>query len=135
MAIPGGFEGAGFYEDAYSDEFLDIIRLFDTLSRPIAAVCVAALPVARSGILRGRQATTYHLLEGKRRKQLADMGAEVVDAGLVRDGNVITSAAPSTAIDVAFTLLAEVTSAENTSHIRHMMGFPNDDRGRSDDPL
>lgn len=123
LAIPGGFEAAGFYEDAYSREFLDIVRQFDALKKPIAAVCVAALPLAKSGILRGRRATTYHLLQGKRRSELAEMGADVADSGIVRDGNVITSTSPATAIDVAFALLAELTTDENAGHIRHMMGF------------
>ena len=123
VAIPGGFEGAGFYEDAYSSEFLDIIRKFAELGRPIASICVGALPVARSGVLTGRRATTYHLLEGKRRKQLAAMGAEVVDEPLVRDGNTITSTSPATAVDVAFALLEILTSRENTVKIRRLMGF------------
>lgn len=127
LAIPGGFEADGFYEDAYSEEFLNIIRQFAAFNKPIAAVCVAALPLARSGVLRGRRATTYHLLDGKRRRELAGMGVEVADTGIVRDGNIITSTAPATAIDVAFALLAELTSVENARHIRCMMGFTEDD--------
>jgi 4-methyl-5(b-hydroxyethyl)-thiazole monophosphate biosynthesis len=123
LAIPGGFEGAGFYEDAYAEPFLEVIRAFDALHKPVAAICVAALPVARSGVLQGRQATTYALMGGKRRAQLAAMGAVVVDAPLVRDGNVITSTGPSTAIDVAFALLELLTSPENAAKVRHLMGF------------
>ncbi len=123
LAVPGGFERAGFYDDAYSDAFLDIIRRFAAAGKPIAAICTGALPVARSGVLQGRRATTYHLLDGKRRRQLAEMGAEVVDAPLVRDGRVITSASPATAVDVAFELLAMLTSPENVRATRHAMGY------------
>ena len=130
LAIPGGFESAGFYEDAYSQGFLDIVRQFDALGKPIASICVAALPLAKSGALRGRRATTYHLLEGKRRKQLAEMGANVVDADIVRDENTITSTSPATAIDVASALLAEITSVDNAIRVRHMMGFATDDHGQ-----
>ena len=129
LAIPGGFEAAGFYEDAYSEAFLDIIRQFD------AAICVAALPLAKSGVLRGRRATTYHLLEGRRRRELADMGADVADTRIARDGNIITSTAPATAIDVACLLLAELTSDQNAGHVRHMMGFPTDDHDQANGPL
>jgi 4-methyl-5(b-hydroxyethyl)-thiazole monophosphate biosynthesis len=124
VAVPGGFESAGFYQDAYADEFLDVLRWFDSQPRPIAAVCVGALPLAKAGILAGRRATTYHLLGGKRREQLAAMGAEVVDAPLVRDRNVLTSTGPATAIDVAFWLLEELTSRENAGAIRTLMGYP-----------
>ena len=123
LAIPGGFEPAGFYEDAYAPAFLDVIRAFDRAHKPIAAICVGALPVAKSGVLDGRQATTYKLLDGKRRKQLAQLGARVVDAPVVQDGNVITSTGPGTATDVAFRLLEALTSIETVNQIRHLMGF------------
>ena len=123
LAIPGGFESAGFYTDAYSEPFLDVIRAFDSAGKPIAAICVGALPVAKSGVLRGRRATTYKLLGGKRRKQLAELGAEVVDASIVRDGNVITSTGPSTSVPVALALLEVLTSEENAAQIRGIMGF------------
>lgn len=123
LAVPGGFENAGFYQDAYSDTFLQVIRNFNDRGKPIASICVGALPLAKSGILSGRRATTYHLLDGKRRRQLAEMGAQVTDDHLVRDGNVITSTSPATAIEVAFALLEDLTSRENAKHIREMMGF------------
>jgi len=123
LAIPGGFETAGFYEDAYAKPFLDVIRRFDQAGKPIAAICVGALPLAKSGVVAGRRATTYKLLGGQRRQQLAELGAEVVDAALVRDGNVITSTGPSTAVDVALALVGMLTSQENADKIRELMGF------------
>ncbi|MFL7792416.1 MAG: DJ-1/PfpI family protein [Anaerolineae bacterium] len=123
LSIPGGFETAGFYEDAYAEPFLDIIRQFDRAGKPIAAICVGALPLAKSGVLAERRATTYKLLGGKRRQQLAEMGAKVVDATLVCDGNVITSTGPSTAADVALALVEMLTSPENANEIRKLMGF------------
>jgi 4-methyl-5(b-hydroxyethyl)-thiazole monophosphate biosynthesis len=123
LAIPGGFEAAGFYEGAFAPEFLEVIRAFDAEAKPIAAICVGALPVAKSGVLRGRRATTYHLMNGKRRAQLAELGAVVVDAPRVRDGNIITSTSPATAVDVALDLLATLTTEENARTIRAAMGF------------
>lgn len=123
LAVPGGFEVYGYYEEAYSEPVANLIRRFEELGKPIASICVGALPLANSGILKGRRATTYHLREGVRRKQLAGFGVNVVDEPIVRDGNVITSTSPATAMDVAFELLARITSSENSSHIREMMGF------------
>lgn len=57
------------------------------------------------------------------------MGDEVADTNIVRDGDIITSAAPATAIDVAFVLLAEITTDENAKNILHMTGFATDDHG------
>lgn len=123
LAIPGGFETYGFYEQAYSQPVANLIRRFNELKKPIAAICVGALPVANSGILKGRQATTYHFREGVRRKQLAEFGANVIDKPIVYDGNVITSASPATAMGVAFGLLAMLTDDENAACIRKLMGF------------
>lgn len=123
LAIPGGFEIYGYYEEAHSEAVADLIRRFEALDKPIASICVGALPLANSGILKERRATTYHLGNGIRRKQLAGFGAKVVDEPIVRDGNVITSTSPATAMEVAFELLAKITSAENASQIREMMGF------------
>ena len=123
LAIPGGFETYGYYEEAYSDSLADLIRRFDESKKPIASICVGALPLANSGILQGRQATTYHLREGLRRKQLADFGVKVIDEPIVRDRNIITSTSPATAMAVAFELLAKITSQENAEQIQHMMGF------------
>ena len=123
LAIPGGFEEAGFYQDAYSPEFLAVIRQFAVLGKPIASICVGALPLGKSGILKGKRATTYHLLEGKRRQQLAELGAIVINEPLVKDSGIITSTSPATAVDVAFALLEELTSPENAMTIKKYMGF------------
>ena len=125
LAIPGGFEEAGFYEDAYSEDFLNIIREFDRAGKIIASICVGALPVGKSGVLSGRNATTYNLSNGNlRQKQLAEFGANVIcDQPIVVDKNIITSYNPSTAFPVAFILLELLTSNENCENIKKLMGF------------
>ncbi len=123
LAIPGGFEKSGFYEDAFDEKFLSLIRQFDNQGKIIASICVAALPVAKSGVLKNRNATTYDLLDGQRRKQLAEFGAIVKDEKIVVDKNIITSTGPSTAIDVAFTLLEMLTDKENLKVVKHYMRF------------
>jgi protein deglycase len=123
LAIPGGFEKAGFYQDAFSQKFLDIISHFEEAGKPISSICVGALPVAKSGALQGRKATTYHLLEGRRRKELGSFGAIVQDSHMVRDKNITTSSSPATAIHVAFNLVERLTSRENAGHIQELMGF------------
>lgn len=124
LAIPGGFEEYGFYEEAYDERFLELIRAFEAAGKPVAAVCVAALAVGKSGILQGRAATTYHLNGGRRQRQLRDFGARVIDKPVVRDENVITSYGPETAPHVAFALLEILTSKEKADTVRAAMGFP-----------
>lgn len=123
LAIPGGFENAGFYEDAYDERFLKLIQEFDKQGKIIASVCVAAMPIGKSGVLKGRNATTYDLLDGLRRKQLAEFGAVIQDESMVIDKNIITSTGPSTGLDVAFMLLEMLTNSENVAVVKEYMRF------------
>lgn len=123
LAIPGGFEEYGFYEEAYDEKFLNLIREFDKHGKIIATICVAALPVGKSGVLNGRKATTYHLKGAYRQKQLKEFGVNVVNEPIVVDKNIITSYCPETASGVAFKLLEKLTSTEQMEIIRRDMGF------------
>ena len=124
LAIPGGFEEYGYYEEAYRQDTAGLIRAFHKAGKPIASICVGALVLANSGILEGRKATTYALSGGHRQKQLAEFGAEVqADEQIVVDGNLITSCGPSTAAGVAFRLLEMMTDRESTERVRKLMGY------------
>jgi 4-methyl-5(b-hydroxyethyl)-thiazole monophosphate biosynthesis len=123
LALPGGFEEFGFYEHAFSEPMGRLLNAFNTRSKPIASICVGALPIAHSGVLAGRCATTYHLMGGHRRKQLTEFDVEVVDQPIVIDGNIITSTSPATAVDVALALVEKLTDRDNAEKIRHLMGF------------
>ena len=123
LAIPGGFEEFGFYEDAYDERFLSLIREFDAKNKIIATICVAALPLGKSGILNGRKATSYHLDGGKRQNQLKEFHVNVINEPIVVDRNVITSYCPETAPGVAFKLLELLTSIELMENVKQAMGF------------
>ncbi|HIF9393045.1 TPA: DJ-1/PfpI family protein [Photobacterium damselae] len=122
LAIPGGMSRSGFYEDAYDERLLSLIRDFDSKGKIIASVCVGALPIAKSGVLNGRNGTTYHLSK-KRQTQMEEMGVNVIQAPIVTDKNIITSRSPSTAMDVAFNVVEMLTSTANLERIKEGMGF------------
>lgn len=124
LAVPGGFEGAGFYKDAYAEAFLEVIRHFESAGKPVASVCVASLSLGKAGVIKNRRATVYHQIGGKRKAELEAFGAIFVDNAIVKDGNFITSTGPGTGVEVAFELLTDLTSAENTKHIRALMRIP-----------
>ena len=121
LAIPGGFELYGFYNDAYDEKFLNIIRAFKANNKMIASICVGALPVGKSGILKDKNGTTYN--NTVRREALSEFGVHVLNQHIVVDDNIITSWNPSTAIDVALLLLEHLTSKNNAIYIRKLMGF------------
>ena len=125
LAIPGGFEKAGFYEDAYDERFQNLIREFNKKKKIIASICVAALAIGKSGVLTNRNATTYDLMDGLRRKQLADFGVHVQNESIVVDNNIITSTGPATGLDVAFKLLEMLTDKANVEIVKKYMRFKN----------
>ena len=123
LAIPGGFGEFGFYEEAYDERFLKLIREFDAKGKIIATVCSGAFPLGKSGVLKNRKATTYHLKNGYWQKKLKEFGVNVVNEPIVVDGNIITSYCPETAPNVAFELLKMLTSEEEMAVIKKAMGF------------
>ncbi len=127
LAVPGGFGQAGFYNDALSEPFLDVIRNFEARGKMVASVCVASLALGAAGVLNGRRATTYHQAGGKRKAQLEAYGAQFVDQAVVIDGKLVSSTGPGTGTEVAFALLSELTSPDVADHIRALMRVPRPD--------
>jgi 4-methyl-5(b-hydroxyethyl)-thiazole monophosphate biosynthesis len=123
LAIPGGFEVYGFYKDAYDDKFLDLIRGFRANNKIIASICVGALPLGKSGVLKDKKGTTYN--SAIRREALQGFGVNVINQPIVMDDNMITSWNPSTAADVALLLLELLTTKKNADKVRQLMGFDN----------
>lgn len=121
LAIPGGFEVYDFYNDAYSDKFTDLIREFRGKDKIIASICAGALPIGKSGILKGKNGTVYR--SDVRREALKSFEVNVLDQPIVIDDNIITSWNPATAIGVALLLLELLTSKQNAQKVRQLMGF------------
>ena len=121
LAIPGGFELYGFYKDAYDERFLNLIRGFREKNKLIASVCVGALPLGKSGVLKGKKGTTYK--RAIRREALQGFGVNVINQPIVLDDNMITSWNPSTAVDVALLLLEHLTKKNNADRVRKLLGF------------
>ena len=121
LVIPGGFKNFGYYQDAYNEEFLNLIRGFKSQNKIIASVCVGSLPLAKSGILQNKNGTTYNNVEY--RNELKNYGVNLLDIPIVIDDQLITSNGPSTAVEVSFILLEKLTSRENTFRVRKLMGY------------
>jgi len=123
LAIPGGFTEFGFYEEAYDERLLELIREFNSKGKIIASICSGAMPLGKSGILKDRMATTYHLQNGYLQEKLTEFGVNLVNEPVVVDNNIITSYCPATAPSVAFELLKMLTSEEEMEVVKKAMGF------------
>ena len=127
LVIPGGFGDAGFYEEALSEPFLEVIRNFDRRQAPIAAVCVSGLSLGAAGVLSGKRATVYHQIGGERKNELETYGAIFVDEPLVVDGHLMTSTGPGTGIELALKLLERLSSPAFAQELRLRMRVPTPD--------
>jgi transcriptional regulator GlxA family with amidase domain len=74
----------------------------------IASVCTGAMALAAAGLLEGRRATTHHAaLEDLRRS-----GADVVDARVVDDGDIVSCGGVTSGIDLALWLVERFAGDE-----------------------
>lgn len=78
------------------------------------SVCTGALILASTGLLDGRQATTYWLAMN----ELARLGAKPVQDRYVFDGKYATSAGVSAGIDMALALAARLVGDETAQAIQ-----------------
>ena len=122
LVIPGGFEEYNYFEDAYDEHFLKLIRVFNAQCKLIASVSFGALPIARADVLVNRRATTS-VKNVAKQLELGSYVVNVIDEPIVSDFNVITSWSPFTAPDVAFLLLKRLTSEDQSNYIKEIMGF------------
>ena len=100
LVCPGGMPGAANL--AACTELSEMLRKQHSTGRYVAAICAApAVTLAPLGILSGKKATCYPGLE----KTLAQAGATHISERVVRDGNVITSNGPSSAIPFSIALI------------------------------
>lgn len=99
IVLPGGLPGADHLDN---DPRLRQ-RLIDMAAadKYVAAICAAPKALAHAGLLSGRRATAY---PGTLEKLELDDVTISRDA-IVRDGNVITSRGPGTAMDFALELI------------------------------
>ena len=121
LLIPGGFEEAGYYDELFSEQCQDLIKRFNNKNKYLISICVGSISIAKTGILNGRNATTYN--SDKRRGKLREYGAIIQNDKIVVDKNIISSNSPATSIDVSFLTIELLTSKDNSDKIKGLMGF------------
>lgn len=123
LALPGGFGREGYYDDGFDERLQSLIRGFNAQRKPIAAVCVGAILLGKSGVLQGRRATTYPLEGRAKLMWLESLGAAVTEEVITRDGNIITSQGPHSAPLAALELFAALTSRDAAAELGSLMGW------------
>ena len=110
IILPGGMPGSTNLDKAECVE--KYIKLALDNDKLICAICAAPFILGKRGILKDKRATCFPGFEN----QLE--GATVVDAGVVRDGNIITGRAMGSAHEFALTVLEALQGKEAADKMR-----------------
>lgn len=111
VVLPGGMPGAQHLKD--DARVIALIQKMAAAGRYIAAICAAPTVLAQAGLLSEKTATGYPgFLE---KMNLADV--RLSTEAVVRDGLVITSRGPGTAMDFALSLVEILTGLETRCRV------------------
>ena len=129
IVIPGGWPGTKFFDLTFSDEFANFLKKAQEKNKLIVALCFGILPVANSGIIKGKKATIFTsntpLKCEEFKGKLIDMGVEYVEAAIHHEDNIISNIGPAVAREVAFQMVEKLIGAESTEKIQDMMMWKN----------
>jgi 4-methyl-5(b-hydroxyethyl)-thiazole monophosphate biosynthesis len=88
------------------------------IGRWVAAICAAPMVLGHLGVLEGRQATIYPGME-----EHLEGAVPVYEQKVVRDGRIITSKAPGTAMDFALELVDAMKGRTTAEEVRGALVF------------
>lgn len=101
VIVPGGGWNdrapAGAYAEAQRGELPARLRELRAAGTSIASVCTGGMLVAAAGLANGRPVTTHHLAI----EELRAKGANVIDARVVDDGDLLSCGGVTAGIDLA----------------------------------
>ena len=110
VVLPGGLVGRNNLMN--SKEVVTVCKKFNELGKFVTAICASPSVLGENNILQGKKATCYPGFEEQCH------GAEISNAVVVKDGNIITSRGPATAMDFAIELVKAIAGdsvAEKTA--------------------
>ena len=121
LGVPGGGwtdrSPQGARAEAERGEIPRAIAAAHARGVTIAAVCTGGMLVATAGLLADRPAVTHHgALE-----DLAASGAQVVDARVVDDGDILSAGGVTSGIDLALHVVEREFGADVAAHVAREM--------------
>ena len=99
LLVPGGYGQQALMHD---EEVLALIHKQVQMERLLFFVCTGALLCGAAGVLKGRHLTTHW----SARHLMPYYGADLVDARVVVDGNIISAAGVTAGMDAALVLVS-----------------------------
>ena len=105
LLVPGGGWGnravCGAWAEVQKGDIPEVIANLHQQGTTVASVCTGAMLVAHAGLLQGRPAITH----GVAIADLKEIGADVQDARIVDDGDIISAGGVTSGIDMALWLV------------------------------
>ncbi len=105
LIVPGGGWSSratkGAWAEAQRGEIPAAIARLHQSGATIASVCTGAMLVADAGLLKGRPAITHHAAV----EELRAIGAEIINARVVDDGDIVTAGGVTSGLDLTLWLL------------------------------
>jgi cyclohexyl-isocyanide hydratase len=116
IIVPGGMGTRSLQNDS---EFIEWIKTAQNIQYKIS-ICTGGLLLGAAGFLKGKRATTNYLEYDTLRQYCS----EVVEERIVEDGDVITSGAVTSSIDLGLYLCEKWASKEAKEKIREVIDYP-----------
>ena len=109
--LPGGLPGSDHLDN--DSRIRELLIKLSNSEKFTAAICAAPKVLASAGLLNGKRATSYPgILDSM---NVTDM--EYVEDNVVKDGTVITSRGPGTAMEFALTLIETLVGKEKRNEV------------------
>ncbi|MGM0395625.1 MAG: DJ-1 family glyoxalase III [Bacillota bacterium] len=108
--IPGGLPGATNLRD--DERVTDLVREMAQAGKMIASICAGPIVLSKAGVIDGKKVTSY---PGYVRELVGSIYREDF---VVRDGNIITSRGPATAVFLAMEIIRYLQGDEKLRELR-----------------
>lgn len=115
IVLPGGEPGTTRL--AADERLASILLRHGAAGRPLGAICAAPRILAAQGFLVGRTATSHPSVEAA----LRAAGVRYETQRVVRDGDILTSRGPGTALEFALEVLELLGEKERAASLRQGM--------------
>lgn len=120
LLVPGGGwnDGGGVRREYDDGRIPEAIARLAGRGTTVASVCTGALLLAKAGLLDDRPATTHHTALDD-----LDRTADLVDARVVDDGDVLTAGGVTSGIDLALWLVEREAAADLAAGIADTLEY------------
>jgi putative intracellular protease/amidase len=123
LIVPGGGwisrAQIGAWAEAERGDILKVLKSYHALGKVLASVCTGGLLLAKAGLLVDRPATTNRGAV----EELKQLGARLVPARVVDDGDIITAGGVTASLDLGLWLVQKYCGIEKALKVSSALEF------------